>query len=656
MIALPIGGVLYKTIAFYGMLFCDNPYSINVAAGLKAALPTCYIWLSLLVFLFSFSLIMKTNRAKLIYLIGLDTLYTLNCFIYIAYYRYFNEFPSIIALTVLKSTNSSMPSDPANLLLPINVADTIYFIDFMLLYIVGLIYRYYSEKSVVPFACKKDNAVSEFGADYTYKKSVKPIAKKRISFVTIASAFLILAISVSVISPTVASADGKIRQDYSHSSKPTRSTLTSPLGILANDIVMTVDHLAADGESETLSADEESIVKDFYEWKNSYYEEDEHYGVFSEKSVIFLQVEALEDFVIGASISGQEITPNLNKLLGHGYHFTDVRENVKHGNSSDGDVLYVGGMYPSSIASTSNVYGYNVFNGTPKILRKSGYKSAYYSCDELSAWNYLPLSIGMGYDEVFFDFDQSDRVNTYISDQSMLNQTVDSLLELGYNDEKFYSHTVIYSNHAPFRMPEEICELELPEELEGTYTGNYFQSVHYTDKCIGEFIDRLESSGLLNDAIVVIAGDHKGLHKYFPTDVTGLEETENTAWIPKNADAPLGVIIYDPTMDEGIEIDKNASQIDVQPTLLYLLGVDFDLYKNTSMGLPIFCKYDASISSAGIFSGEDNECNILYDAYYISELILKSDYFGEDYVDGHEVRVWHYDDTVTEEIFEKKKS
>lgn len=74
------------------------------------------------------------------------------------------------------------------------------------------------------------------------------------------------------------------------------------------------------------------------------------------------------------------------------------------------------------------------------------------------------------------------------------------------------------------------------------------------------------------------------------------------------------------------------------------------------MGLPIFCKYDASISSAGIFSGEDGDCDILYDAYYISELILKSDYLGDDYVDGHEVRVWHYDDTITKEVFEKKKS
>lgn len=655
MLAMPIAGILYKTVAFFGMMYSDNPYSINVVAGLKAALPTCYVWGSLLVFIFSFALMFRSDRGRLTYLVVTDIVYTVNCYFYVAYYRYFNDFPSILSLLVLKSTNSDMPSDFLNLLMPINVVDTLYFLDFMLLYMTGLVYRYYSIEKNVPFAKRQDKPVAEFASKANVASAARRSRRRTSAFVTIVTCFLVLVMTLCIVSPTVVSADGQIRQDFSKAEKKVQATMVSPLGVLANDIVATI----ARYPEYKLAAEKQAYVNDYYEWKNAYYAIDEHYGRFQGKNVVFIQFEAFEDFVVGESILGQEITPNINRLLGHGYHFTNVRENVKHGNSSDGDILYVGGVYPSSKASTSNVYGYNVFNGTPKILRKSGYKSAYFSCDELSAWNYEPLAISLGYDEVVFNFDQSHRINTYISDKSMYEQTIQKLVELKYNEEKFYSHTVIYSNHAPFRMPKEIQELTLPKELEGTYTGDYLQSVHYSDKCIGVFIDKLEENGLLDNTVVVIAGDHRGLHKYFPTDVTGLKETESTSWIPKNADVPVGIVIYDPTMDEGIEIDKNASQVDVQPTLLYLLGTDFDLYKNSSMGMPIFCKYDASISSSFIFRGDlegsGNDYNsMLYNAFYVADIIYESDYFGEEYVDGHEVRVWHHDNEVTKEVFKKK--
>ncbi len=655
MLAMPVAGIIYKTIAFFGMMYSDNPYSINVVAGLRAAMPTCYVWGSLLLFLFSFALMFRSDRGRLTYLVVTDIVYTVNCYFYVAYYRYFNDFPSIVALTVLKSTNSDMPSEFLNLLMPINVIDTIYFLDFMLLYVTGLVYRFYSIEKNVPFAKRQDKPVAEFASKANLASAARRSRRRTSAFVVVTTFFIVLSLTLSIVYPAITSADGKIKQEYSVAHNRAKATVVSPLGVLADDIVASVSHMTTD---YTLTDDKKQVVEDFYEWKNSHYSEDSHYGALSGKNVVFIQFEAFEDFVIGESLLGQEITPNINKLLGHGYHFTNIRENVKHGNSSDGDVLYVGGIYPASDVSTSNGYGDNVFNGTPKILRNYGYKSAYFSCDELSAWNYLPLSIGLGYDEVFFDFDQSDRINTYISDESMFDQTVESLVSLGYGEEKFYSHTIIYSNHAPFRMPEGVTDLELPSELDGTYTGHYLQAVHYSDKCIGNFIDKLEENGLMDNTVVVIAGDHRGLHKYFPTDAVGLKETENTSWIPKNADVPVGVVIYDPTMDEGIEIDKNASQIDLQPTLLYLLGVDFDLYKNTSMGLPIFTKYDASISSASVFCGdmgENDENARLYDAYYISEIILKSDYFGEEYVDGHEVRVHHWDGNVTKNVFEKKQ-
>ena len=44
-------------------------------------------------------------------------------------------------------------------------------------------------------------------------------------------------------------------------------------------------------------------------------------GVLKDSNLIFLQLEAIESFLIGNSINGVEITPNINKLLNNSYRF-----------------------------------------------------------------------------------------------------------------------------------------------------------------------------------------------------------------------------------------------------------------------------------------------------------------------------------------------
>ncbi len=660
MLSIPIIGVLYKTITFFSMIFADHPYSIDFITGIKVAFSTSYIWLGIIVAMLSFTLLYKTNKSRLWYLIAFDIFYTINCYIYVCYYRYFNEFPSIYALMVLKSTNSSIPSDISNLLVPIVSIDIVYFSDFMLLCIVGFIYKYVGGAKI-SYISKLNKPIQK---QETQLNPTNYSKNRRIctsAFTVVIAIFMICAITLSIVNPPINVVDNSYisTSKYEKSSKRIKSTVVSPLGVFAGDVADTLSNLTT---NYTLTNSDIQLITEYYDKKNSNYAITDYFGRLKDKNVIFIQFEAFEDFVIGKEINGQEITPNINRLLSKSYHFTNVRENTKHGNSSDADILYVGGMLPASNVSTSNGYGYNVFNGTPKILRNYGYKSAYFSCDELSAWNYLPLSISMGYDNVVFNFDQSNRVNTYISDESMLDQTIERLLSFGYGNEKFYSHSIIYSNHAPFKMPENIkALLELPEELKGTYTGNYFQSVHYSDKCIGEFIEKLERSGLLENSVVVIAGDHRGLHKYFANDVAEVaDKTQDIyGWIPKSDDVPLGIVIYDPSMDKGETIDTISSQIDIMPTLMYLLGVDYDLYKDTAMGVPIFIKPNVSIDSYLTFRGTTDEImdNLyLYYGYEVASLIYKSDYFGEEYIDSHVVNVYHYNNEISQNVFKKKNS
>ena len=44
--------------------------------------------------------------------------------------------------------------------------------------------------------------------------------------------------------------------------------------------------------------------------------------------------------------------------------------------------------------------------------------------------------------------------------------------------------------------------------MEGTKLGNYFKSAHYADEALGELFENLDQSGLLDNTVVVIYGDH----------------------------------------------------------------------------------------------------------------------------------------------------
>ena len=44
--------------------------------------------------------------------------------------------------------------------------------------------------------------------------------------------------------------------------------------------------------------------------------------------------------------------------------------------------------------------------------------------------------------------------------------------------------------------------------MEGTKLGNYFKSVHYADAALGQFLNDLDSNGLLDNTVFILYGDH----------------------------------------------------------------------------------------------------------------------------------------------------
>ena len=386
----------------------------------------------------------------------------------------------------------------------------------------------------------------------------------------------------------------------------------SPLGNHLYDLYST-----AIGSKQDLSEDEETEVEDWFESNAQYLDASEEYedlhGILKGKNIIVIQTESLESMVLDAEYQGQEITPELNRILEDSIWFTDVHEQVLFGNSCDAELMFLTSTYPISSGSAFMRYGDNTYNAIPKILSSSGYSSLAMHGDDPNFWNRETVYSGFGFLDYVTEesFDYTDEGGMGILDECFFHQATDELDAL---PDPYFEFLITLSSHIPFELPEECNTMDLEDDGK---TDDYMQAIHYTDACIGDFIDNLESSGELDNSAVVIYGDHEGLSKYYGTDFA-----DNDMHVP--------FIVYIPGLD-GFTVDSIGGQVDMLPTLLYLMGVDESEYSYSVMGRNLLGDgAGAVLMASGEIIGECADQDLLENARDIADLVTASDYFLKD--------------------------
>lgn len=381
-------------------------------------------------------------------------------------------------------------------------------------------------------------------------------------------------------------------------------------------------------EIEALNKVQEAEISEYYAWKNADSGiETAPFGQLAGKNLLFIQVESLENFVIGNCIDGQEITPNLNRMLSNSYHFTHIYEQVKGGNSSDCDLMLMTSLLPIENGPTFALYGDANFNSFPDILRKNGgYRSAYFNSEKDSTWNYEQVMSGaILFDSFCMDYPQDELYNFYPPDEVMLTETLPKLVTLSKDagDNPYYAHLVLCSSHMPFDLPEKEWRLKLPEELEGSYMGDYLQCVAYVDFAIGQFLTQAQQVGLLENTMVVITGDHGGVHKYYPQWVD--KYSTEYPWMGTGETYTVPLIVYAPEI-EGKVMDVHGGHVDVMPSLLHLLGIEKSTYADTAIGRNLFfTSRDFVIQPTGRICGAVTAADEAYvkKMYYYSDLLIR---------------------------------
>lgn len=288
-------------------------------------------------------------------------------------------------------------------------------------------------------------------------------------------------------------------------------------------------------------------------------------GIGKGMNVIFLQVESLQNFVIGRSYKGIEIAPNLNRVVEQGIYFPKIFDQTAAGNSSDATYLVNTSLYPSRRSAASFLYPHNRFDSLPKILKKHHYESAAMEAFISSFWNNAVFDKTLGFNHQFYenDYQMTEMIGWGLSDKAFFLQSLDKIEKL---NTPFYALLRTLSTHSPFiDITGDIDPFPLGD-LDGQEIGYYIRAMHYIDSIIGDFIGGLSSAGLNGNTIVIIYGDHRARISMEGLRQLGVTEDEEMRKIP--------LILVIPGIQDGIKIDRTGGLIDVAPTICNILGID----------------------------------------------------------------------------------
>jgi len=415
--------------------------------------------------------------------------------------------------------------------------------------------------------------------------------------------------------------------------------LVKGYGIFGHHIIDTANAII--DRNYELTEDEREELENWFENKNNGIDswEDTPYFSFGKgKNLIVIQVESLQNFVINKKIYGQEITPNINRMLEHSIYFPQMYPQTIEGNSSDAELLSQASIYPIDKGATFFRFRNNEFITLGDRLKEQGYSTLAIHADEATFWNRNQVYPNFGFDKFYSieHFKLDEIIGMGLGDRSMFRQSIKWLKE---QKKPFYSFFITLTNHVPFIIPENERKLRLTNDLNGTNLGHYFQSVRYTDEAIGILLNELDKHQLLEDTVIALYGDHNGI---FLKDKHEVEEKwvgqsiSDEQWVNEYMNIPF--IIYHPNL-KGITETIISGQIDIMPTLSHIMGLEKEaVYYTMGENLISNRRMDREVI---IPSGDYNEKGMYFtdgqmksnldkkqwNILNISEKILKSNYY-----------------------------
>ena len=302
---------------------------------------------------------------------------------------------------------------------------------------------------------------------------------------------------------------------------------------------------------------------------------DRYQGIAKGKNLILIQLESFQNFPIGRSYNGQELTPNINQLLKEDtLYFDHYYQTLGKGNTSDAEFATLNSFYPVTERESYRLYVNNHYNGLPWLLRTAGYDTLAFHGNVRTFWNRGQMYPQEGFQKFYSQeyLKEAPILGFGITDKDLFSQAVDILAE---QTVPTFSFMVTVTNHIPYELEESMVDLQLKPEDDNVF-GHYLQSVHYTDEAIGELIQGLKDAGLYEDTVIAMYGDHHGM---LISDEEFYEPIQESMpkFLGKEYDYDemlhIPLIIHIPNSGVTETISTVGGQVDFLPTIANLMGI-----------------------------------------------------------------------------------
>lgn len=320
-------------------------------------------------------------------------------------------------------------------------------------------------------------------------------------------------------------------------------------------------------------------------------------------NLIVILVESLESWALQFKDDNDEfVAPCLKDFIdtsGSLLYCPKIKSQALYGNSGDGQMLVNTGMLPIQTGAACMLFGKNTFPNFGHYYSDAICVNAANN----NVWNQYEMNACYDYnDYIFPEYKGANDADIF-----------DMAYKRFCSKKGFRCVQIItISTHVPFVSVGNV-DLPFKEDMPQNMRG-YLNCLHYTDSCIGNFLNRFDSDSLLSNSTIVITGDHTVFKKSLLDEFVPFAQKYNYS-IPRD-ESYCPLIVYSPRISGNVIIENLCYQMDVFPTIMHCIGID-DYYWN---GFGV-CVLD-SVALSNRFISET-------DAYMLSDKMIRDNYFNK---------------------------
>lgn len=266
--------------------------------------------------------------------------------------------------------------------------------------------------------------------------------------------------------------------------------------------------------------------------------------------VIILEESLGAEFV--GSLGGLPLTPYLDELSKQGWWFENLYATGTR--SIRGIEAVITGFPPTPASSVVKLgKSQNNFFTLAYLLNQQGYRCSFIYGGESQFDNMRRFFMNNGFNSVIDEKNYKNPVfigSWGVSDEDLFNMAHEEFSAA--DSQPFFSLVFSSSNHLPFQYPE--GRIERYDAQKNTVNN----AVKYADYAVGKFIKKAKQSSYWRDTLFLIVADHSS--RVFGAELIPIQRFHIPGLI---LGANISPAIYHPV----------ASQIDLAPTLLSLMGI-----------------------------------------------------------------------------------